>query len=48
MSGYSAVPEAQQRMRETGAPILSKPFTAPQLARAVNAVCAPTAGTRDA
>jgi CheY-like chemotaxis protein len=47
MSGYSAVPEAQQRMRETGAPLLSKPFTAPQLARAVNAVCAPTAGTRD-
>jgi CheY-like chemotaxis protein len=39
MSGYTAVPEAQQRMRETGAPLLSKPFTTPQLARAVNAVC---------
>jgi len=40
MSGYTAVPEAQQRMREAGAPLLSKPFTTPQLARAVNAVCA--------
>ena len=40
MSGYTAVPEAQQRMRDTGAPLLSKPFTTPQLARAVNAVCA--------
>jgi DNA-binding NtrC family response regulator len=39
MSGYTAVAEAQQRMRETGAPLLSKPFTTPQLARAVNAVC---------
>jgi PAS domain S-box-containing protein len=42
MSGYTAVPEAQQRMREAGAPLLSKPFTTPQLARAVNAVCAKT------
>jgi CheY-like chemotaxis protein len=40
MSGYTAVPEAQQRMRDAGAPLLSKPFTTPQLARAVNAVCA--------
>ncbi|OLC49492.1 MAG: hypothetical protein AUH43_07560 [Acidobacteria bacterium 13_1_40CM_65_14] len=47
MSGYTAVAEAQQRMRETGAPLLSKPFTSPQLARAINAVCSPTAGTRD-
>jgi PAS domain S-box-containing protein len=39
MSGYTAVPEAQQRIRETGAPILSKPFTTPQLERAVNAAC---------
>ena len=39
MSGYTAVPEAQQRMRDTGAPLLSKPFTTPQLARAINAVC---------
>src|SRR5262245_15052742 len=42
MSGYTAVPEAQQRMRQAGAPLLSKPFTTPQLARAVNAVCAST------
>jgi CheY-like chemotaxis protein len=42
MSGYTAVPEAQQRIRETGAPLLSKPFTADQLDRAVNAVCAIT------
>ena len=40
MSGYTAVPEAQQRIRATGAPLLSKPFTTPQLERAVNAVCA--------
>jgi CheY-like chemotaxis protein len=40
MSGYTAVPEAQQRMREAGAPVLSKPFTTPQLARAVDAVAA--------
>jgi len=40
MSGYTAVAEAQQRIRDTGAPLLSKPFTTPQLERAVNAVCA--------
>ena len=40
MSGYTAVPAAQQRIRATGAPLLSKPFTTPQLERAVNAVCA--------
>ena len=40
MSGYTAVPEAQQRVRETGAPLLSKPFTTPQLESAVNTVCA--------
>jgi CheY-like chemotaxis protein len=39
MSGYTTVPEAQQRIRDTGAPLLSKPFTTPQLERAVNAVC---------
>jgi len=42
MSGYTAVPEAQQRIREAGAPLLSKPFTTPQLERAVNDVCAAT------
>jgi PAS domain S-box-containing protein len=41
MSGFTAVPDALQRIRETGAPLLSKPFTTPQLERAVNAVCAP-------
>jgi len=41
MSGFTAVPEAQQRIRDTGAPLLAKPFTAPQLERAVNTVCAP-------
>jgi CheY-like chemotaxis protein len=40
MSGYTAAPEAQQRIRDTGAPLLSKPFTTRQLERAVNAVCA--------
>jgi PAS domain S-box-containing protein len=41
MSGYTAVPDALQRIRETGSPLLSKPFTTPQLERAVNAVRAP-------
>ena len=40
MSGYTAVPEAHQRVREIGAPLLSEPFTTPQLESAVNAVCA--------
>jgi CheY-like chemotaxis protein len=40
MSGYTAVPDAQHRIRDIGAPLLSKPFTTPQLERAVNAVCA--------
>jgi two-component system cell cycle sensor histidine kinase/response regulator CckA len=40
MSGYTAMPEAHQRIRDIGAPLLSKPFTTPQLERAVNAVCA--------
>ena len=40
ISGYTAVPEAQQRIRETGAPLLSKPFTTPQLERAIDAVFA--------
>jgi CheY-like chemotaxis protein len=42
MSGYTAVPEAQQRIRELGAPLLSKPFATPQLERAVNEVCGAT------
>ncbi len=40
MSGCVAVPEAQQRVSEIGAPLLAKPFTTPQLESAVNAVCA--------
>ncbi len=40
MSGHTAVPAAQQRIRETGAPFLAKPFTIQQLAHAVNAVSA--------
>ncbi len=39
MSGYTAVPEAQRRIRETGAPLLPKPFSTRQLEQAVNAVC---------
>jgi CheY-like chemotaxis protein len=40
MSGCPAVPEAQQRVSEIGAPLLAKPFTTPQLESAVNMVCA--------
>ncbi len=40
MSGYTTVPEAQQRIRDSGAPLLAKPFTTTQLVRAVNTVCA--------
>jgi len=39
MSGYTEVPEAQQRIRETGATLLAKPSTISQLARAVIAAC---------
>jgi len=39
MSGHTAVPAAQQRIRETGAPFLAKPFTIQQLEQAVNSVC---------
>jgi PAS domain S-box-containing protein len=44
MSGYTAVPEAQRRIRETGAPLLPKPFSTLQLDRAVNAVCSVSDG----
>jgi DNA-binding NtrC family response regulator len=44
MSGYTAVPEAQRRIRETGAPLLPKPFSTLQLDRAVNAVCSVSNG----
>ena len=42
MSGFTAVPEAQQRIEETGAPLLSKPSTLSQLERALNAVMSGT------
>ncbi|MDO8677668.1 MAG: ATP-binding protein [Acidobacteriota bacterium] len=38
MSGFTSVPEAQQRIRETGAPLPSKPSTISQMERALNAV----------
>jgi PAS domain S-box-containing protein len=40
MSGYTTVPEAQQRIHDMDAPLLAKPFTTPQLERAVNSVSA--------
>jgi nitrogen-specific signal transduction histidine kinase/ActR/RegA family two-component response regulator len=39
MSGYTAVSEAQKRIRDAGAPLLSKPFTTEQLERAIEAAC---------
>ncbi len=39
MSGFTAVPEAQQRIQESGAPLLTKPSTLVQLERAINAAC---------
>jgi len=38
MSGYTAALDSQKRIRETGAPLLSKPFTTEQLERAIAAV----------
>jgi PAS domain S-box-containing protein len=38
MSGYTAVPEAQKRIHDSGAPLLSKPATLSQLERALNDV----------
>ncbi len=35
MSGYTAVPEAQERIREFGAPLLTKPFTTAELERVI-------------
>lgn len=39
MSGFTAVPEAQARIRALGAPLLSKPSTLSQLERALHEVC---------
>ena len=41
MSGYTASPEAQERIRVSGAPLLSKPFTMPQLGRALDGLRRP-------
>jgi len=43
MSGFTAAPEAQERIRAAGAPLLSKPFTTPQLERALNRLTLPAA-----
>jgi CheY-like chemotaxis protein len=43
MSGFTAVPEAQKRIQDSGAPLLTKPLTLSQLERALNAV---TSGNR--
>jgi PAS domain S-box-containing protein len=40
ISGYTAVSESQQRIRDMSAPLLSKPFTTPQLERAIQEACA--------
>ena len=39
MSGFTAVAEAQQRIQESGAPLITKPSTLVQLERAINAAC---------
>jgi len=41
MSGFTAAPEAQERIRASGAPFLSKPFTTTQLERALNRIALP-------
>ena len=38
MSGFTAVPEAQKRIRNSGAPLLAKPATLSQLESALNAL----------
>jgi DNA-binding NtrC family response regulator len=40
ISGYTAVTEAQERIRQTGAPLLYKPATLSQLERAITTACA--------
>ena len=49
MSGFTAVPEAQQRINDTGAPLLTKPSTLAQLERAMSAVAlrSSTSSSRD-
>ena len=46
MSGYTAAPHAQDRIRASGSMLLSKPFTTPQLQRALNALPVPASPSR--
>jgi CheY-like chemotaxis protein len=46
ISGYTAAPEAQDRIRASGAPLLSKPFTTPQLERVLNTLPLPASPSR--
>jgi PAS domain S-box-containing protein len=45
MSGFNAVPEAQKRIYESGAPLLTKPSTLSQLERAVSSVTSSSGDT---
>jgi PAS domain S-box-containing protein len=45
ISGYTAVTEAQERIHQTGAPLLYKPATLSQLERAIDSVCASVSRT---
>jgi hypothetical protein len=38
MTGFSAVPEAQRKIRELGAQVLGKPLTIAQLARTIETI----------
>jgi PAS domain S-box-containing protein len=40
ISGFSAVPEAQRKIRDLGALLLGKPASIPQLASAIDSICA--------
>jgi two-component SAPR family response regulator len=46
ISGYTAAAEAQDRIRSSGAPLLSKPFTTPQLERVLNTLPLPASPSR--
>ncbi len=46
MSGFTAIPEAQARIRRFGSPLLTKPFTSVQLGRAIAGVCEAAAAPR--
>jgi CheY-like chemotaxis protein len=46
MSGFTAVPEAQERIARIGAPLLSKPATLSQIERALHAAWGASSGSR--